>query len=30
VDISAFFDHVGHDLIIKALEHHQMPKWVIL
>ena len=29
VDISAFFDHVGHDLIIKALEHHQMPKWVI-
>ena len=30
VDISAFFDHVRHDLIIKALEHHQMPKWVIL
>ncbi|WP_206758799.1 reverse transcriptase domain-containing protein [Pseudomonas sp. CFBP 8772] len=23
VHISAFFDHVGHDLIIKALEHHQ-------
>lgn len=30
VDISAFFDHVRHDLIIKALEHHQMPGWVIL
>ena len=30
VDISAFFDHVGHDLIIKALEHHQMTNWVIL
>lgn len=30
VDISAFFDHVRHDLIIRALEHHQMPKWVIL
>lgn len=30
VDISAFFDHVRHDLVIKALEHHQMPKWVIL
>ncbi len=30
VDISAFFDHVRHDLIIKALEHHQVPPWVIL
>lgn len=30
VDISAFFDHVRHDLIIKALEHHAMPVWVIL
>ncbi|MEA9393650.1 group II intron reverse transcriptase/maturase [Acerihabitans sp. TG2] len=30
VDISAFFDHVRHDLVIKALEHHRMPKWVIL
>lgn len=30
VDISAFFDNVRHDLVIKALEHHQMPKWVIL
>ncbi|WP_449430481.1 reverse transcriptase domain-containing protein [Pseudomonas putida] len=29
VDISAFFDQVGHDLIIKALQHHQMPAWVI-
>lgn len=30
VDIRAFFDNVRHDLIIKALEHHKMPKWVIL
>lgn len=22
VDISAFFDHVRHDLVLKALEHH--------
>ncbi|MBD3251928.1 group II intron reverse transcriptase/maturase [Candidatus Uhrbacteria bacterium] len=30
IDIRAFFDNVQHDLIIKALEHHHMPKWVIL
>lgn len=30
VDISGFFDNVRHDLIIKALQHHQMPKWAIL
>lgn len=30
IDISGFFDNVRHDLIIKALRHHQMPKWVIL
>lgn len=30
IDISAFFDNVRHDLVIKALEHHQMPSWVIL
>ncbi len=30
VDIKAFFDHVDHNLIIKALKHHQMPGWVIL
>jgi group II intron reverse transcriptase/maturase len=30
LDISTFFDCVQHDLIIKALEHHRMPKWVIL
>jgi RNA-directed DNA polymerase len=30
IDISKFFDNVRHDLVIKALEHHQMPKWVIL
>jgi retron-type reverse transcriptase len=26
-DISAFFDSVRYDLVTKALEHHQMPKW---
>jgi RNA-directed DNA polymerase len=30
VDIKAFFDNVRHDLIIKALEYHEMPQWVIL
>ncbi len=30
VDIKAFFDNVGHDLVLKALKHHQMPKWVML
>lgn len=30
IDISGFFDNVSHDLIIKALEHHEMPRWVIL
>lgn len=30
IDIKSFFDNVRHDLIIKALEHHKMPQWVIL
>ena len=30
IDIKSFFDMVDHDLIIKALEHHKMPTWVIL
>lgn len=30
IDISAFFDNVRHDLVLKALEHHEMPRWVIL
>ena len=30
IDICKFFDNVRQDLIIKALKHHQMPKWVIL
>ena len=30
IDVKGFFDNVRHDLIIKALEHHQMPKWVVL
>ena len=30
VDIKAFFDNVKHELVLKALHHHQMPPWVIL
>jgi RNA-directed DNA polymerase len=30
VDINAFFDNVKHELVLKALQHHQMPPWVIL
>lgn len=30
IDIKGFFDHVRHDLILKALYYHRMPKWVIL
>jgi group II intron reverse transcriptase/maturase len=30
VDIKSFFDTVRHDLVMKALHHHKMPKWVIL
>lgn len=30
VDIKGFFDNVRHDLVIRALQHHRMPKWVIL
>lgn len=30
VDIKAFFDHVDHDLIMKALKHHKVPAWVTL
>lgn len=30
VDISAFFDTVRHDLIIKALDFHNVPRWVSL
>ena len=30
LDISVFFDHVRHDLVLKALAHHQMPNWVLL
>jgi retron-type reverse transcriptase len=30
IDIKSFFDMVRHDLIIKGLEHHKMPKWVNL
>ncbi|ABB68922.1 IS3 family transposase [Shigella boydii] len=28
VDISAFFDHVKHDLVLKALEHHGIPNYL--
>lgn len=30
VDIKAFFDNVRHDLVLKALRHHGMPRWVLL
>ncbi len=30
LDIQAFFDCVRHDLILKALTHHHVPRWVIL
>jgi len=30
VDIKAFFDNVSHDLVLKALRHHDMPRWVLL
>lgn len=30
IDIKAFFDSVRHDLILKALEFHQVPDWVSL
>lgn len=30
IDIKAFFDHVDHDLVIKALKYHGMPDWVVL
>lgn len=30
VDIKAFFDNVRHDLVLKALDHHNMPRWVTL
>ena len=30
IDIQAFFDCVRHDLVLKALEHHRVPRWVLL
>ena len=30
IDIQTFFDKVDHKLILKALEFHKVPKWVIL
>lgn len=30
VDIKAFFDNVSHELILKALEYHRAPSWVLL
>lgn len=30
IDIKSFFDCVRHDLVLKALEHHNVPKWVLL
>lgn len=30
IDIQSFFDCVRHDLVLKALEHHRVPRWVLL
>jgi len=30
IDIKAFFDNVRHDLVIAALNHHNMPRWFSL
>ena len=30
VDIKSFFDTVRHDLVIQTLNHHKMPRWVVL
>lgn len=30
IDIKGFFDNVRHDLVLKALKHHKVPKWVTL
>lgn len=30
IDIKGFFDHVSHDLVMKALAVHQPPRWVTL
>jgi RNA-directed DNA polymerase len=30
VDIKGFFDNVRHDLMVKALEYHGVPNWVLL
>jgi len=30
IDIRAFFDTVRHDLVLDALKHHKMPRWVEL
>lgn len=30
IDIRAFFDNVRHDLVIAALTHRRLPKWVVL
>lgn len=30
IDIKGFFDNMRHDLVLKALEHHGMPRWVTL
>jgi group II intron reverse transcriptase/maturase len=30
IDIKGFFDNVSHELIMKALRHHNVPEWVCL
>ena len=30
LDVGAFFDSVGHDLLMKAVAHHTDERWVLL
>jgi group II intron reverse transcriptase/maturase len=30
IDIQSFFDCVRHDLVLKTLEHHRVPRWLLL
>ncbi len=30
LDVKAFFDNLDHELMLKAVQHHQPPAWVVL
>jgi len=30
IDIKGFFDNVSHELMLQALEHHKVPRWILL